>query len=100
MLFARSRAAVIAQSYISSHPASAMILMGDIPATNAEIGLEEFNFEPRFPIALLTTARKMEQLRETNRLAQDPQVELLTTEDLASTDAFLKITDWLDDLGI
>ncbi|KAJ7042554.1 hypothetical protein C8F04DRAFT_1390526 [Mycena alexandri] len=107
VIFARSSATLIAQAYISSNPVSAMMLMGNIPSTNADVPksllptpLAEFNFEPKFPIALLTSPREMERLSKTNRLAQDPQVELLTTEDLESQDAFLKIEDWLDDLGI
>ncbi|KAJ7783440.1 hypothetical protein DFH07DRAFT_787728 [Mycena maculata] len=107
VIFARSSAAIIAQAYISSNPATALVLTGNIPAVNADVPenllptpLEEFNFEPKFPIALVTTPHEMERLRKTNRLAQDPTVDLLTTEDLASQDAFLKIEGWLDDLGI
>ncbi|KAJ7785989.1 hypothetical protein B0H16DRAFT_1400897 [Mycena metata] len=107
VIFARSSATLIAQAYISSNPVSAMMLMGNIPSTNADVPksllptpLAEFNFEPRFPIALLTSPREMERLSKTNRLAQDPQVELLTTEDLEGQDALLKIEHWLDDLGI
>ncbi|KAJ6574795.1 hypothetical protein B0H19DRAFT_933940 [Mycena capillaripes] len=107
VIFARSAASLIAQAYISSNPVSAMMLLGKVPSTNADVPesflptrLEEFNFEPKFPIALLTIPRVMERLRKTNRLAQDPQVDLLTTEDLESQDAFLKIESWLDDLGI
>ncbi|KAJ7900020.1 hypothetical protein B0H14DRAFT_2671926 [Mycena olivaceomarginata] len=107
VLFARSAASIIAQTYISSNPVSAMMLWGNnIPATNAELAgsllptrLAEFNFEPKFPIALLTTPREMDRLRETNRLAQ-ADVELLTTADLESQDALVKIECWLDDLGI
>ncbi|KAJ6509223.1 hypothetical protein C8R47DRAFT_1097871 [Mycena vitilis] len=79
VIFARSAATLIAQAYISSNPVSAMMLMGNIPSTNASVPntllptrLEEFNFEPRFPIALLTAPREMERLRKANRLAQDP----------------------------
>ncbi|KAJ7456679.1 hypothetical protein FB451DRAFT_1048228 [Mycena latifolia] len=107
VIFARSSASIIAQAYIGSNPAAAMMLTGDIPSTNADVPeamlptrLQEFNFEPKFPIALLTTAREMERLRKTNRLAQDPDVDLLTTHDLQSQDALLKIEGWLDDLGI
>ncbi|KAJ7169570.1 hypothetical protein C8R46DRAFT_1175818 [Mycena filopes] len=107
VIFARSSASLIAQAYISSNPVSAMMLMGNIPSTNADVStdllptpLEEFNFEPKFPIALLTSPPEMERLSKTNRLAKEPQVELLTTEDLESQDAFLKIQLWLDDLGI
>lgn len=103
-----------------------MLWGNNIPATNAELAgsllptrLAEFNFEPKFPIALLTTPREMDRLRETNRLAQADvclsmdacsiitnsicvatQVELLTTADLESQDALVKIECWLDDLGI
>ncbi|KAJ7462698.1 hypothetical protein B0H11DRAFT_2053882 [Mycena galericulata] len=107
VIFARSSASLIAQAYISFNPATAMILTGNIPGTNADLPesllptpLEEFNFEPKFPIALVITPREMRRLRKTNRLAQDPAVDLITTEDLASLDAFSKIEGWLDDLGI
>ncbi|KAJ6604333.1 hypothetical protein DFH09DRAFT_1300569 [Mycena vulgaris] len=107
VIFARSSASLIAQAYIGSNPAAAMMLTGNIPSTNADVAktllptpLEEFNFEPKFPIALLTTAREMERLRKTNRLAQAPEVDLLTTHDLESQDALLQIEGWLDDLGI
>ncbi|KAJ7666430.1 hypothetical protein B0H17DRAFT_1210624 [Mycena rosella] len=107
VIFARSSASLIAQAYIGSNPATAMMLTGAIPSTNADVPqallptrLEEFNFEPKFPIALLTTAHEMERLRKTNRLAQAPEVDLFTTHDLESQDALLKIEGWLDDLGI
>ncbi|KAF7339732.1 hypothetical protein MSAN_02188700 [Mycena sanguinolenta] len=106
VLFARSAAALIAQKYISSYSVTAMMLMGDIPSTNADVPknllptpLAEFNFEPTFPIALLTTPREMDRLRTTNRLAQ-ADVDLLTAEELGSQEALLKIEGWLDDLGI
>ncbi|KAF7339917.1 hypothetical protein MVEN_01909200 [Mycena venus] len=106
VLFARSAASLIAQAYISSNPVTAMMLMGRIPSTNAEVvgsllptPLAEFNFEPKFPIALLSTPREMERLWKTNRLAQ-AGVDLLPTEDLESQDAFEKIEGWLDELGI
>ncbi|KAJ7102235.1 hypothetical protein B0H15DRAFT_736225, partial [Mycena belliarum] len=107
VIFARASASLVAQTYIGSNPATAMMLMGAIPPTNSDVPkallptpLEEFNFEPKFPIALLATALQMERLRRTNRLAQDPMVDLVTTEDLESQDALLKIEGWLDDLGI
>ncbi|KAJ7275349.1 hypothetical protein B0H12DRAFT_253907 [Mycena haematopus] len=106
VLFARSAASLIAQTYVSSYPVAAMMLMGDIPSTNADVSkgllptsMAEFNFEPTFPIALLTTPREMDRLRTTNRLALT-DVELLTTEQLESQEALLKIEGWLDDLGI
>ncbi|KAJ6519518.1 hypothetical protein C8R45DRAFT_951791 [Mycena sanguinolenta] len=106
VLFARSAASLIAQTYVSSYPVAAMMLMGDVPSTNADVPkgllptpLAEFNFEPTFPIALLTTPREMDRLRTTNRLAQ-ADVDLLTAEELGSQEALLKIEGWLDDLGI
>ncbi|KAF8213394.1 hypothetical protein K438DRAFT_1803907 [Mycena galopus ATCC 62051] len=106
VIFARSAASLIAQAYISSNPVSAMMLLGHIPSTNAEVPrrllptpLAEFNFEPTFPIALLTTPREMDRLRKANRLAL-ADVELFATEDLESQDVLVKIECWLDDLGI
>ncbi|KAK7064486.1 hypothetical protein R3P38DRAFT_3302021 [Favolaschia claudopus] len=107
VLFARSAAALIAQAYISSNPVSGMMLMGEIPTSNEEVverllptPLQEFDFEPKFPIALLTTPRKLEQLRKTNRLAQADAVDSFTAADMESQEALMKIESWLDDLGI
>ncbi|CAK5265284.1 unnamed protein product [Mycena citricolor] len=108
VLYARSAAALIAQAYISSNPVSAMILSGTIPANNAQVSpkllpteFPEFNFEPKFPIALLTSKMHLEHLNQnSNRLSQDPNVSLLECEDLESSDAVSKMELWMDELGI
>jgi hypothetical protein len=107
VIFARSYASLIAQAYISSNPASGMMLMGNIPATNSEVPVsllptpfEEFTFEPTFPIAILTTSSETERLQKTSRLYQAPGVETIVVDDLESQDALLEIEHWLDDLGI
>ncbi|KAJ6627241.1 hypothetical protein B0H10DRAFT_2161316 [Mycena sp. CBHHK59/15] len=107
VIFARSFASLIAQTYISSNPATAMMLMGNIPSTNVEVPkqllptpLEEFNYEPKFPIAILTTLHEAERLRATNRLTKDPSVDLFVVRDMESQEAFSQIEGWLDDLGI
>nr|GAT49774.1 predicted protein [Mycena chlorophos] len=105
VIIGRSAASLIVQAYISSNPVSAMLLMGDIPVTNAIVPktflptpLDEFNFEPKFPIALLATSTQMERLVD-HRLVR-AGVQTYTTDDLDGEDAMLKIESWLDMLGI
>ncbi|KAF7306677.1 hypothetical protein MIND_00459300 [Mycena indigotica] len=106
VIFGRAGASLIAQAYISSNPVSAMMLMGNIPAKNAEVPktllsapLEEFNFEPKFPISLLTTPQHMQHLLEHNRLAR-AGVSRYAVDELDGQEALLKIEEWLDKLGI
>ncbi|KAK0208591.1 hypothetical protein DFS33DRAFT_1380100 [Desarmillaria ectypa] len=106
VFFARHAASLIVQTYISSNPASAIVLFSP-PASNAEVSqallptpLEEFNFEPHFPIAIVSDPAEMERLRAKNRLVQSPSVETIVTSDVDGSEAFNCIERWFDTLGI
>ncbi|KAK0233468.1 hypothetical protein IW262DRAFT_84256 [Armillaria fumosa] len=106
VFFARHAASLIVQTYISSNPASGVVLLSP-PASNAEVSkallptpLEEFNFEPHFPIAIVSESVEMERLRAMNRLARSPGVETIVASDVDGHDTFNCIERWFDTLGI
>ena len=94
VIIARSSASLIAQTYISSHPASGLILISPPPSNlsdslqNLLPDLPEFDFEPRFPIALVCTTQESEILRAENWLAKDPSVDIITVDNVDSQEAF------------
>lgn len=104
VIFARQCAGLISQTYISSHPATAMILLSP-PPSNADVSilkspLPEFNFEPLFPIALVAETADMQALKERSRLARDPGVDTFTVSSLESESTAVKLSSWLDELGV
>lgn len=113
VVFARSAGSLIAQTYISSNPASGLVLISP-PVKNAELEhirgqdgspllatkLTEFDFEPYFPIAVIADPGRMRTLEKTNRLVQEPEVDKFTVDDLEGQQAFKDIQNWLDKLGI
>ncbi|KAH9836080.1 uncharacterized protein C8Q71DRAFT_760455 [Rhodofomes roseus] len=115
IIVARGSGALIAQTYISSHPASGLLLISP-PVSNAALQssseaedktllptvLPEFNFEPRFPCAVLCTQREATAFTE-NRLWADENVSKLVTRDeqaLDGQEGFVKIEQWLDEVGV
>ena len=78
-----------------------MVLMSP-PAHNTDVTilsghLSEFNFEPRFPIAVVAAPQVMERLRKESRLGKDPGVDQLC---IAPSDATTAVVEWLDECGI
>ncbi|KAH9916040.1 uncharacterized protein B0H18DRAFT_1039403 [Fomitopsis serialis] len=115
IIFARGSGALIAQTYISSHPASGLLLISP-PVSNATLkssseadgnaplptALPEFNFEPRFPCAILCTQQETKALAE-NRLWKDENVSKLIARNeqtLDGQEGFVKIEQWLDEVGV
>lgn len=106
-MIARALGSLIAQTFISSHPASGLVLISP-PLSNSSDSvsdllptpLPEFDFEPRFPVALVCTHAESELLKKTNRLAQDADVDILAVDDVDSQEAFVKIEQWMDEVGI
>lgn len=112
VVFARSAGCLIAQTYISSNPASALVLVSP-PVSNAELDgikaqdglpvlptkLAEFDFEPHFPIAVMATPERLKALKD-NHIVREPEVDKLVTDDLEGQLAFHTIQNWLDKLGI
>ncbi|KAI0760694.1 hypothetical protein C8Q74DRAFT_246916 [Fomes fomentarius] len=64
--------------------------------------LPEFNFEPRFPCAIMCTKSERATLEKENRLWPDPNVDKMVVRDdaaVAGQDGLVKIEQWLDELG-
>ncbi|KAG1783790.1 hypothetical protein EV702DRAFT_1055515 [Suillus placidus] len=106
VIFARGFAALIAQTYISSHPAQGLFLISP-PLSNASLfpsvlptPLGEFDYELKFPVAVMARPEEMEQLRKYSRLGQNELVDLIEHDNLEGRDAFMRIEQWLDELGI
>ena len=118
VIVARAGGTLIAQTYISSHPASALLLVSPPPSNSAlftptsaldtppkpllPTPLPEFNFEPRFPVAVLATAQEQAVLERENRLWKDLDVDRMVVENdsaLVGQEGLLKIEQWLDELG-
>ncbi|KAF5382900.1 hypothetical protein D9757_006391 [Collybiopsis confluens] len=106
VFFARGAACLITQAYVSSNPASGLVLVSPpasnsaLPASMLSRALPEFNFEPNFPIAIVDTPQGMANLRAENRLAQDNRVDTIQVNDVEGQDAFVKIEQWMDEIGI
>lgn len=115
VIFARGPGALIAQTYISSHPASGLLLVSP-PVSNDKLRssfesqgqtllpttLPEFDFEPKFPCAILCTQQEAVDLAG-NRLWKDDNVDKLLTQDEQAMDGqegFVKIEQWLDEVGV
>ena len=115
VIFARGPGALIAQTYISSHPASGLLLISP-PVSNAHLRstseakgqnllpthLPEFNFEPQFPCAILCTQQEAAALAG-HRMWKDDHVDKLVTRDEKAIDGqegLVKIEQWLDEVGV
>ncbi|KAG1757410.1 hypothetical protein EDB19DRAFT_1657328 [Suillus lakei] len=106
VIFAQGFASLIAQTYISSHPAQGLFLISP-PLSNASLfpsvlptPLGEFDYELKFPVAVMARPVEIVQLRKYSRLGQDEFVDLIELDNVEGRDAFLKIEQWLDELGI
>jgi hypothetical protein len=105
VIFARSSASLIAQTYVSSNPASGLFLISP-PSSNLVLKgllptpLREFDFEPKFPIAIMASRQEMDLLKEESRLGRDPEIDKIEVENVEGHEAFLAIRHWLDELGI
>lgn len=107
VIFARGSASLVAQTYISSNPASGLFLISP-PVSNAEpdvkaslpTPLKEFDFEPKFPIAIMAKPKEMQAIKAKSRLGQDPGVDRIEVDDVEGQKAFVAIDQWLDELGV
>ncbi|KAI0765887.1 hypothetical protein BD413DRAFT_159817 [Trametes elegans] len=108
VIVSRAGSTLIAQTYISSHPATGLLLISP-PPSNAvappgllPTPLPEFDFEPRFPCAVMCTQREQGALEE-NRLWRDPDVHKIVVEDeraVVGQEGVVKIEQWLDEIGV
>ncbi|KAG1833972.1 hypothetical protein EV424DRAFT_1468981 [Suillus variegatus] len=106
VIFARGFASLIAQTYISSNSAQGLFMISP-PLSNASLfpsilptPLGEFDYELKFPVAVMAHPAEMDQLRKYSRLGQNELVDLIEHDNLEGQDAFMKIEQWLDELGI
>ncbi|KAJ2918991.1 hypothetical protein MD484_g1390, partial [Candolleomyces efflorescens] len=109
VFIARSTACLVTQKYISSYPASGIVLISP-PTSNedAEVGgklpgpLQEFIYEPKFPIAILDTPDRLKELKEKNRMCREPGsfVDVVPVERLEGQPLFAAVDKWLDELGV
>jgi hypothetical protein len=97
---------LIAQTYISSHPASGLILISPSPSTSSQevnkllpTPIEEFNYEAKFPLLVVDTPTDMKRHQAENRLVRDDDVEVISIQDVDGQEAFRKIETWLDQSG-
>ena len=105
IIFSRSHGALITQTYISSHPASGLVLMSPPPSNASAEGsllptpLEEFDYEVKFPVAVVGTKGELERIKTVGRLGSDA-VDIIEVESLDGQEAFVKIDTLLDDWGV
>ena len=108
VFIARSSGCLVTQKYISSYPASGLILISP-PLSNAELvneklpsDLDEFNFEPKFPIAIMDTPERIEELKAKNRLCREGShfVDIVAVDKLEGQPLFRAVEGWLDELGV
>ena len=113
VIVARAAGTLIAQTYISSYPASALLLISPPPSNSAlaacdshrsllPTALPEFDFEPRFPVAVLATEDERPVLEKESRLWKDPGVDKLVVgreTELMGQEGLARIEEWLDELG-
>jgi hypothetical protein len=106
VFFSRGAACLITQTYISSNPASGLVLISppafnnSLPESHLFNAVPEFNFEPTFPIAIVDTPQGMANLQTQNRLAKDSRVDKIVVNDVEGQDAFVKMEQWMDEIGI
>ncbi|KAA1479099.1 hypothetical protein DENSPDRAFT_788780 [Dentipellis sp. KUC8613] len=106
VIISRSAGALITQTYISSNPATGLVLISPPPANTAvdsallPTPLDEFDYEPRFPVALVDVREQLKMLAETSRLGRDEGVDKLAVGTLSVQDIYAKIALWLDDIGV
>ncbi|KAI0641394.1 hypothetical protein C8Q79DRAFT_1014338 [Trametes meyenii] len=109
VIVSRAAGTLLAQTYISSHPAAGLLLISP-PPSNATVSrallptpLPEFDFEARFPVAVMCTEREQEKLRSESRLWRDPGVDRIVVKDeeaITGQEGVTRIEQWLDEIGI
>jgi len=106
VIIARGVACLITQTYISSHPASGVVLISPppcntmVPRNLLPTPLPEFDFEPKFPICVVATGEDMQILQRHNRLVKDQAADVIVVKNVDGQEAFTKIEQWLDEIGI
>ncbi|GAA6027348.1 hypothetical protein JCM8097_002615 [Rhodosporidiobolus ruineniae] len=112
LLFAHSSASLLAETYVSSHPLSGLCLVSPLPAPLAQqqlpdalkTGLEEFNYEPGFPIAVVEQEGRKggEEHRLLREFADEEDEDALVRLIKGKRDAgtFARVQEWMDENGL
>jgi len=106
VVFASGFACLIAQAYVSSHPARGLFLVSP-PLSNASLypdilptPLPEFDYELRFPIAVMGSSDHVAAIKAQTRFAPSAWVDLIQVENLQSNHPIEEVERWVDELGI
>ncbi|KAF4605370.1 hypothetical protein EYR40_004154 [Pleurotus pulmonarius] len=106
VIFARGTGSLIAQTFISSHRAGGMLLISP-PSSNTDVPdhllptpLPEFDFEMKFPIALIGTAEEIDKLQHHRDLTKTGYVDTYIVGAVDEGTVLLKAEEWLDELNI
>ncbi|QRW00618.1 hypothetical protein RhiJN_28636 [Ceratobasidium sp. AG-Ba] len=106
VIIARSGTCLVAQSYIESNPASGLVLI-EPPVSNASCvpsllptPVEEFTFEPRFAIAIISSSDNIKESRIVREGAKTGWVDVLDVKNSAGSGALMDIEKWMDSIGI
>jgi hypothetical protein len=108
VIVARSASCLVAQQYVSNYPAKAILLISpprdndDLEKTRLSEPIDEFTYEPKFPIGVVDTPERLEVLRKRNRLCKDPNpfVDVISAKKLEGQPLLNAVELWLDELGI
>jgi hypothetical protein len=112
LLFASSISTLLAETYVSSHPLSGLVLHSPLPAPLAhskfpqafKTKLDEFDYEPFFPVAVVEGKGKGEtQCRLVKEFVEEEDEEdglvrrLVGDRDEAGWN---KVMEWMDENGL
>lgn len=106
VIIARAGTCIIAQSYIESNPAYALALI-EPPVSNANCvpkllptPVNEFTFEPRFPIAIISSSTDVGENRIVREGEEEGWVDVIKPRRLAGSGALMDIEKWMDSIGV
>ncbi|BGP16050.1 hypothetical protein JCM10213v2_004044 [Rhodosporidiobolus nylandii] len=110
LLFAHSTAALLAETYVSSHPLSGLCLVDPLPALEAhtqapslfKAPLDDFNYEPGFPIAVVEAEKGRTEHRLLREFAEEDEEDSLVRRIVAKRDhdGWEKVQEWMDEHGL
>jgi len=109
LLFASSSSTLLAETYVSSHPLSGLVLHDPLPAPLANSSLpqafpnklDEFDYEPFFPVAVIQGEGEGEEcrlVREFGGEDEDALVRKLTGG--RDEEGWNKVMEWMDENGL
>ncbi|KAG9015615.1 hypothetical protein FRB90_004723 [Tulasnella sp. 427] len=93
---------LVAQTYIESNNASGLVLISPAVDNHEALHLlpsplEEFTYEPNFPILVVDTPERIELHEQRNRLVKEGLVDMAVVPQLIEKNVFNAVAKWLDD---